>query len=636
MEVGRHELRVTARDRSGEVQSEPITIVATEADDRGFVRRCPETPFYLQFDSGEPYFAVGENMCWGGPRQTHDYDDWLPPLAEAGGNYIRIWLVRWNMGLEWSDTDPAKRSRYYGLGKYSLDAAWRLDYVLHRCRELGVYAMLALGYHGELMDRRGYFGENCWEHSPYNAALGGPCAKPDDFWTDETARRLYQQKLRYFIARYGAFTSILSWEFWNEVWAPAPWIREMGQYFREHDPYAHLITHTYGTPEVWELAQIDYTQTHTYGTDDSRHDSSDIIAGAARAHTEEFQKPYMMGEFGIDWKTSDTRHDTANLGTSMHNGIWASVMSRSFGTAALWYWDGYVHPKGHYDEFAGIAKFVAQVPWTQYRPRIAEFGVSRLPDDFEAGEWSDFALRSPLGWARATGTDFVASRDGRLLGEGAPSPFLFSDTKPDMKQPYRIKVDMPQAGQLVLHVDTVSASAMIHVRLDGEEIWRQELLAGEGEGPWKSTTLYGDDGPWQSTYDQDFAIDIPAGEHVIELENTGNDWVSLPEIRLTGCVDPRLGRVEGYGLCDDRLALVWLRDRESTWYNDAQGLEPKRLEGLSIAMRGLPDGDYQIQWWDTRAGEPVATTTGQCRDGELVLEPPPFERDIAAQVRRVV
>ena len=634
MEVGPHEVRIAARDRTGTVQSEPIAITATEAAERGFVRRCPDTPYYLQFDTGDPYFAVGENMCWGGDRQTHDYDEWLPALAAAGGNYIRIWLVRWNMGLEWSEDDGRARAQYYGLGQYSPDAAWRLDHVLARCRELGVYAMLALGYHGELMDTRGYFGEDCWGLNPYNVALGGPCAEPQEFWTNREARKLYQQKLRYFIARFGAYTSILSWEFWNEVWAPAPWIEEMAQYFRDHDPYAHLITHTYGTDEVWELPQIDYTQTHTYGADGNRHDSSAVLARAAQLHTERFEKPYMMGEFGIDWKAGENKHDTANLGTHLHNGIWASVMGRSFGTAALWYWDGYVHPGNHYDRFTGLAKFVAQVPWTQYRPRIAEFGLSRLPENAEVGEWDDFVVRSSLGWQKATGTDFIASRDGRLLGEGQPSPFLFSDSKPDMKQPYRIKADMPQAGQLVLHVDTVSASAVIHVRLDGEEIWTRELLAGEGEGPWKSTELYGDDGPWQSTYDEDFAVDIPAGEHVIELENTGGDWVSVPSIRLTGYVDPRLGRVEAYGLCDDRLALVWLRDKRSTWYNDAQGVEPARLEGLTCPLRGLPAGEYEIEWWDTRQGEPLQTRPASCRDGELLLQPPPFGRDIAAQIRR--
>jgi hypothetical protein len=40
-------------------------------------------------------------------------------------------------------------------------------------------------------------------------------------------------------------------------------------------------------------------------------------------------------------------------------------------------------------------------------------------------------------------------------------------------------------------------------------------------------------------------------------------------------------------------------------------------------------GSYGVNWWDTYKGEIVRTDTAKAEDGYLVLQPPPFRRDIA-------
>ena len=64
--------------------------------------------------------------------------------------------------------------------------------------------MLCLGTYGEFTTG-GFFNEGQWKNNPYNAANGGPCARPEDFWTDAMARRFYRMRLRYLAARYGAW-----------------------------------------------------------------------------------------------------------------------------------------------------------------------------------------------------------------------------------------------------------------------------------------------------------------------------------------------------------------------------------------------------------------------------------------------
>jgi len=624
--VGRWEVRVTARDRSGEVVSEPSGFECVAGDDPGYVRRVPDNPYYLRFDNGRQYFAVGENVCWGRPDE---YATWLSALGAAGGNYCRIWLVRWNMALEW--TPDKGTGVYHGLGRYSQDNAYRLDYVLDQARRSGIYTMLCLGYHGELLDQAAYFGEQCWSDSPYNRANGGPCDRPADFWTNEEARRAYKQRLRYLIARWGYATHVLSWELWNEVEAPAPWVKEMAGYLQSQDPYGHLVTTTYGNDEVWRLDEIDYAQAHTYGSDEGRQQTAPVIAALGRDSTTGWPKPFMVGEFGIDWKTSDSVHDPQGLGTSLHDGLWASTMTRCFGGAAIWYWDGYVHPKNLYGEFTALRRFVDTVPWPKLKLELAEFGPASVPAAADA-KWGDIRLQGTLGWARQPDGDLTVGADGKIQGDKQFSEFLYSDSKPDMKAPARFHVTYPRDGLLILHVGTTNAGAVLHVLVDGAEVWNHDVPAGEGEGEWKSTKYMAEWSTWQSTYDRDYEVPIPAGEHTIELENTGPDWVTVTGLTFTGCRDPKLATLDLLGLRTGDYAILWVHDPASNWYDDKYGRLPGAIAGAKIALPGLRDGAYRVEWWDTRKGEVLLTAEVTSHGASLPLEVPTFTRDIAAKI----
>jgi hypothetical protein len=635
MEAGEYRWQVRAKDRSGTVQSAPGTFRVEAAQARGFVRRSPDSPYYLQHDNGEPYFAVGEDVCWGGGRQTFDYDQWFPALGSAGGNFARIWLVRWNMGLEWNPADSFKRGTFYGAGLYSLDNAARLDYVLDLAAKHGIYCMLALGYHGELLDTQSYFGEQCWSTSPYNQANGGPCEKPADFWTNEEARRLYKQKLRYYVARYADRPHIQSWEFWNEVVAPAPWIAEMSAYLRDIDPYDHLITTTYGYDEVWEQPGMDFTQTHTYGTAEQRHDSAPEIARQCREHTERFGKPHLIGEFGIDWQKSDTDHDPEGHGVNLHNGLWASMASRGMGGAMIWYWDGYVHPLNLYQEFTALARFASDVPWNKLNPHLA--GPTTPVIDVQAdATWRDLAIQPPMGWGKSTGSVFRVETDGRLSGDGAFSSFLYSPGKPAERQPLSFRVTCPQGGQLVLHVDTVSTKAVVQVQTDGQVAWEKEFKAGpEGEGEYKSTKWVEQHKLWQSTFDQDYVVEIPPGEHTIALDNREGDWISIATYTFRGCVDPRYASdLAIRGLQTEDFAILWLQNTNHNWYNRTHVLEIPPVNPATFTLQGLKDGTYTVEWYDTRTGEKTRDEQLKCEGGKLQITTPAIAADVACKVRK--
>ncbi len=632
MEEGTYRVRLVARNGGKEVSHEAGTFSCNGSEGHGFVRRSSDTPYYLRFDDGTPYFAVGENICWDGDDLLAKYEQWFSRLGQAGGNYCRIWLVRWNMALEWTNVDPSRRGFYYGLGRYSLDNAWRLDRVLELAAQKGIYVMLCLGYHGELMDKEDYFKSNCWHYNPYNSALGGPCVSPQEFWSNEQARELYKQRLRYYLARWGAYPSVLSWEFWNEVWAPAPWVQEMGAYLREYDIHHHLRTTTYGRDDVWQLSEMDYTQAHHYGSDGNVRDSAPVIADTSWSFTEKYGKPFMMGEFGIDWKRSDRDYDPDGLGTNLHNGLWAAVASRSFGTAALWYWDGYVDPLDLYGRFTSVARFASEIDWTRFVPTRAQVDPPRVTEP-PAQPFVDLVYELDPSWAKQPEAEIAIGHDGRATPQ-APRQFLFSPGKPELCSPLRLRVDMPAAGTVTFKVGRVSALAVLVIKLDGREVVRREFKCGPpGEGPYTDAQYFEEWNLWQCTFDAEVPVEVPAGNHLLELVNESGDWMTLPRITFGGYFDATVAPIDVWILTDGLQAVGWVHDRESNWQKDRDKVAPKEQGPLRLIFTGLKEGNYQAAWYDTWKGEFGEIQTFEVTGGRAQILTPVFKRDIALIVK---
>jgi hypothetical protein len=632
LQEGKYRLTLTAVKAGRQVSRPAGEFVCRGSAGSGFIRRCAHTPYYLCFDDGSPYFAIGENICWDGEGLLEAYRRWFKRLGQAGGNYCRIWLVRWNMGLEWSAQDPARRGCFYGLGRYSLDNAWRLDQVLQAAAENGIYVMLCLGYHGELMDQPDYFGSQCWQFNPYNAALGGPCQKPADFWTDPQARELYKRRLRYCLARWGAYPNVLSWEFWNEVYAPADWIREMAAYLGEHDLHHHLRTTTYGRDDVWQLEEMDYSQAHHYGSDENLLDSAPIIAATSLEFTERYRKPFLMGEFGIDWKRTDAAHDPRGAATNFHNGLWAALASRSLGCAALWYWEDYVDRLGLYDQFTKVARFVRLVDWTRFNPRPLEAEPVRLAAP-AAQAWGPLQVALAEEWRRQPEGEIRLRHDGRFV-PGPPAQFLFSAGKKDLQSPIRLRLDMPQEGTVTFVVGRVSASARLVIKLDGEQVAERTYQCGPpGQGPYKDSKYYEQWKIWQATFDDQVQVQVPAGSHLLELSNEAGDWLTIPRLVVSHYRDMSLAPVDVYLLADERLLVGWVHDQESNWQNDRDGKIPPARGPLRLAFSGLRDGSYEILWYDTWQGQFAPAQRLMVRGGRVELLTPVFKRDVALLIR---
>ncbi len=636
-EPGAYTAVVHVRDRSGTKECPPATFEATASPREGFVRVAADSPHYFQFDNGRSYYPVGENVCWArASNAVKSYTDWFAALSAAGGNWARLWLANNEKGLEWmpAPTPKGGSGTYLGLGRYSIDNSYRLDEVVRIAEQTGIRLMFCIGTFGEIKADKDYFNANDWVSNPYNAANGGPCATPGDFFTNPQARKLYQRRLRYLIARWGYSPNVFAWEFWNEFEAPADWVQEMAAYFKQHDVNQHLVSNTYGNESVWKLRDVDFTMTHHYGDSGNTADFADQFVTTARGQRV-FGKPFFVAEFGIDWRTSDSDYDPKGQGQNLHNGIWAGMLAGSAGTPMLWYWDNYVHPKNVYFVFTPVAKFASAIDWAH--TRLAPIDGIELKSSSTAPEqFADVDIPTRTDWGRTRESSFTVMHNGTIEPEPAcgtlGSPKRGNGN--ELLSEITFNLDMPEEGRFAVQLGTVSSQARLQIDLDGKQLVNEALRAGPpGEGPWKSSRLLAQWNCWQSEYDRDVTITVPAGKHRIQVRNAEGDWISFRGYRISNYRSSRYPDVRALGLRDKDLVVLWLQHRKSTWKAVRDGAAAPKIEGTQVLLPNMTGDRYAVEWWDTYKGEVTRREQASARDGVLTLDIPTVERDVAAIVR---
>jgi hypothetical protein len=618
-------LQVSARDKGGVRQSDRITFHVDASQDPGFIRRSPDSDRYLQFDSGKPYFAVGLNIGWPGKRGSADNAEWFAHLSAAGGNFARVWLCWHRDKIE---------SRKSGAGRYDLGACAYNDRMLKLAAENHIACTLTFLNHTQLLDTT-YWGRGDWPDEPYNAANGGPATRPVNFFDAGMARTLFKRRLRYIVARYGAFTNVLAWELWNEqelgkVDIPLDWTREMAAELHKLDPYHHLVTTSFGgegDAATWSLPEIDLTQRHLYGDNGSLQDTVAAYAQAARGN-DRYQKPYLLAELGIAWQDPDTKYDPAGQATNLHNGLWAGALSGGFGGGCSWWWDSYVAPKNLWGTYTGLARFAAKVDWPRRKFQPLSVRWPRFPQT-QPATWTDQHIPVAGVWGKAEGKPITLDP-----ASGPPSPlpgFLYGPQKPDLRVPTILKVDVPNACEMIVTVAEVSTSATLHIAVDGKSAGDFPFDAQPGGKGQISATQQAQYHNWVAKFDRKCVVELSPGKHEIALDAIAGDWLRIASMTITRSRSSLISDVRPLALQDAATGetIAWLADVNSNWYADLHGSQPRTYDTIQLVLPVPREGKYRIEWWDTRQGQIVQRQTALAEDGALKLQPPPFARDIA-------
>ncbi len=580
-------------------------------------------PRYFAFDSGAPYFPIGENLGWSWDEEggIFAYEHWLDSLSAAGANYARVNIdVPWFIGLDW----PGPAGNY----DEAQPAAWRLDTILQLAEEKGIYLQVVLLWNQAYTDSPAppvELPDNAqqrpdlnidWDNNPYNVANGGPLDGPSALFFDETARTLLHQRLRYVVARWGYSSHIFAWEVVDAVdgiigYTPARaqiWLSDAVAYLRQTDPYHHLITAGARQPDtpISELAPLDFIETRYYQSR-PQDESADQVAGTLNALSRiSANQPALLNEFSLNPWYQPTADDPT--GVHVRNTIWAAALSGSAGSAMTWWWDSYIDRENLYSIFTPLALFCQDIPWNSpgLQPTSPSLSASDpgIYSPLRVNDFNrEFLAESPPDTIYRLTTDGVVPPTAQL------SAYLYGAANPERSRPQTLMIAPPVDTELRIGVLNVSpnASAVLVVTIDGLEASRVEFSP--------------------NTANIQVTIPLSAGEHTVILDNLGQDWLQLDYLEIGAYSAP--ARV--VALADRTLgvAAAWIQHRDYTWDRVASGETAQALT-FSLGFSNMPAGSYRVSYWDTLTGTVIGEETITLDNpGTLSLLLPPLTTQLA-------
>ena len=351
----------------------------------------------------QPFIPIAYNIAWAGRfEEVERYDRWFSQASKAGVNVARVWMASWSLGIEWTDT---------GLGDYTkrLDRAWLLDQVFLLAAKYGIGINLVFINHGAFSTST----NPEWYSNPYAKENGGPLASAAEFATNDVAWKFWERRLRYIVARYSAYPSLMTWEYWNEVnFTPITsvdlknWIIKSNKVLEEIDAYRTLRTNSWSSgASLQDWNDLDSAVTHVYDPSDPIK-SLTVQAEALRKVVT--NKPILVGEMGSGTVSEDPFSDPRGL--HLHNSQWAATFVGFAGPASYWWWDNYIEPLDLWGHTKGLNILTKDLdPASMQMARI--YGVTQT---------SILTLTSPesvIGWIRHN--NFDRSAKTQLLLDAA-------------------------------------------------------------------------------------------------------------------------------------------------------------------------------------------------------------------------
>ena len=649
--TGIYRYRVTARDRTGKEQSREGRMECTAGEYKGFVRVSDDNRFYLEFDSGEPYLPVGINLfSWArlGQQIPRDrlpaLETYMKRLAEHGGNFIRLRMDSWWLAIEMTP-DPV--SGFPGPGYYHPFACYEVDQIYEAAERHGIHVMHCMwNANGTVDQPPGGQSNRPWraKYNYYVKENGGPCGTSEEFWTHPEAAELVRQKLRYCVARWGYSRNLMSWEFFNEVATPddrveriADWHARMSRYLKQIDPFNHPVTTSLEgvsareAGPVWSLPEMDINQRHTYNLASLPAAQRRIVEDAR----EGFEKAFLFGETGVQGrKTGGFGFDPDGL--HLHNELWAPTFAGAAGSGQPWFISNYVDKNDLWHQFEPLTKFVKSIPWNSphlHQAEVSTPAYGELPEETHRMDLS-FPTQSAYMFDVPPEKEFTIHPERPIQNAQMIRPALFCGGS--RKAAPRFRVYFPDPGQFIIHVNMSVGQDKnkLLVRVDGELKAEKAFPAGEKYGKGSEYVAQWDN--WKTRYDKDVVVEIPAGWHTIEPEATGKDRLEvnyrIPSYRVLEKSDP----IESHGVATEDGAWLWFHNRQSIWTTLHQGGEiPGLAAGMTCSVKGLKDGDYRVEWWDTWGGGVKSTKRVKSRKGTLTLQLPGVRHDVACRVRRM-
>lgn len=458
----------------------PFTLAKSKS--HGTIRVSRTAPRYLEFEDGEGYFPVGQDVCWTTDvtksipgaicaAETLPWDKayarWFGRMGQSGATWARVFM---------------KESFFIDAGEpwaWELEKAWRFDQVLDMARKNDIH--ICLCFNPERSDSGTAYKGSMDIFRASNTAWGRLLASQqltyEQFFLNPLTREMYRDKIRYVVARWGYSTNIFSWEFWNEIESVEPkegifaWMREMTAYLRSVDPWRHLIkssAHHEWSPEFWGEDDGDLNDVHPYfgwaGWDGTRNLGAFLPEFSSGVYAT--GRPFIVGETGIAREVSTPlglAGDLADKDTTcfhVHEALWGGLFSGAAGTGMVWWWDEHVDLHDGYFRFRAIANFVADIKFNHenfVRGETAAVSTDELRFFELTGK------RTHLLWLRHRDLSWYGlAVEKKILKPVEPSSLTLSGMQPGW---YSVEYWSPEEGKLIKSSEIAAKGSSLEVPL---------------------------------------------------------------------------------------------------------------------------------------------------------------------------
>ncbi len=556
---------------------------------------------YFRYDNGDFCYPIGENIGWLADPEIN-YPIFFSKMDDAKANWARVWMSRWG----WLSIEE-KEDEYggHGLGWYSLENAKRLDRVLDSAEQNGVYVQLVLNYHGQFSST---VNPN-WDDNPFNVKQGGFLKSGGEVFTNESAKRLFRNRYRYIVARWGYHSAIMGWELFNEVSQTddfdkqkkivGDWHEEMAAFIHSLDFSKHLVTTSF-SDEARDKKDIDYTQIHCYNKD--YIGSVQLLADSYYP----FKKPVFFGEIGDpDGYADDTE------GVAMHQWMWTSVAQPQGACAMGWTWDSYVDPDDLYRVFTPVVNFAKNLDRAEYKlDQNAKVVINSSSKNY-----SDLSFGPVLGWEPSTESTFDVGNDGVVTHLKGLSSFFQGPNHPEMRVEPIFNLHCLSTCQFIIDIGQVSSyGASFAMYLDGNLSIQKDFPTRPNRREIKINST--------------FSIPLTPGQHQVRISGTKGDWFLVNKITIKNYGLP----AKVIGVAGQQGAVLWVTNPQYSSEQYYKGIHPQSVGGISLNVQGLQDGQYQIEFWDTYKGIIISKFNAFTENGKIDFSIPSFDKDMAVKI----
>lgn len=328
--------------------------------DKGIIK-VSSNNLSFEFEDGTSYVPVGANVAWysSADRRYNDYTLMLDGMKRGGYNYIRQWMAAWGTCLWWENITNYNNR---------LDEALEQDLILDMMEEAGIYVNLTLYHHGMFSSKTNPMwkgSSNSWYtskygYNPYSDVISSGAA----FFSNEYAKKWTKNYLKYVIARYTSYDSIMSYELFNEIdWIEdyniaqgKTWHEEMAEFIKETDYRCHMVTSSIKSDKgsvaqsIFSIDAIDYANFHIY----AGYNFLSLFSSSGPSYVSAYSKPVMIQECGYSGTSGQAQHDSDPSDTSLHAQIWGGIMTTA-STGMPWWWDSWIEKYDSYEAFKGAS-----------------------------------------------------------------------------------------------------------------------------------------------------------------------------------------------------------------------------------------------------------------------------------------